>query len=97
MKKELKAEVDVGSFYHLAFFNEQRSRVEMHLVSKRAQTITFEGATFEFLRDETIHTENSYKYSLKEFSKIAENNGFTVRKTWTDQDELFSIQYLVSV
>ena len=97
MKNELKAEVDVGSFYHLAFFNEQQSRVEMHLVSKRAQTITLEGSTFEFLPDETIHTENSYKYSLKEFSKIAENNGFTVRKTWTDQNKLFSIQYLVSV
>ena len=97
IKNELNADVDVDAFRHLAFYNEQESRIEMHLVSTQDQAIFLNGRTFQFIQDETLHTENSYKYSLDGFAELASKNGFLVMKSWTDRDNLFSIQYLVAV
>ena len=97
MKNELNAEIDIASFRHLAFFNEEKSRIEMHLISERSQTIVLEGSAFPIKREETIHTENSYKYSLEDFAHLASNNGYLILKSWTDKRNLFSIQYLVPV
>ena len=97
MKKELDAELDISNFEHDAFYNEELGRIEMHLISQLDQTIQVGGQNFEFKKGETIHTENSYKYSIEEFSELAQKSGFVPVKAWTDADNLFSIHYMSAV
>jgi dimethylhistidine N-methyltransferase len=91
INRELDADFDVRAFTHRAFYNESEGRVEMHLVSKQVQAVTVAGQLFEFAAGETIHTENSYKYSAEEFLLLAEKAGFVSEKVWTDDDKLFSV------
>ncbi|MEW6611254.1 MAG: L-histidine N(alpha)-methyltransferase, partial [Pseudomonadota bacterium] len=56
--------------------------------------ITVGGATFPFLEGETIHTENSYKYGIREFQELAASAGFVPARAWTDPERLFSLHYL---
>ena len=91
INRELDADFDVQAFTHHAFYNEAQGRVEMHLVSKQEQAVTVAGQTFEFSTGETIHTENSYKYSVEEFLALVEKAGFVSEKVWTDDDKLFSV------
>lgn len=93
INRDLGAEIDVESFAHEAFYSEALGRVEMHLVSTRDQTIRIDGHEIEFAEGESIHTENSYKYSIEEFAEIASRAGFTPTKVWTDEAELFSVHY----
>ena len=83
-------------FFHHAYFNESESRIEMHLVSKLDQLIEIEGQRFSFRKGETIHTENSYKYSLQGFGDLAQRAGFEITTVWQDPDKLFSLQYLTA-
>lgn len=94
LRRELGAEVDPSAFAHRAFYNDRVGRIEMHLVSRRSQRLSLGGARFAFAEGETIHTENSYKYSITEFHALAHRAGFAVERTWTDADELFSVHYL---
>ncbi len=94
MNRELGADFAPGSFTHRAFYSEKWGRIEMHLVSRRAQTVRLGGEAVRFAEDETIWTECSYKYSLPEFAALAESAGFEVRRVWTDPAENFSVQYL---
>ena len=66
----------------------------MHLESMTEQTAALAGTAFAFRRGETIHTENSYKYSIAEFQALARRAGFSPLKVWTDPDDLFSIHFL---
>jgi len=84
-------------FLHHAYFNSQHSRIEMHLVSKRDQIVRIEHEAIQFARGETIHTENSYKYSLHRFKSMAEDAAFETRSVWQDDDKLFSLHYLTAV
>ncbi len=94
MNTELGANFDVSRFAHQAFYNDEVGRIEMHLRSLDAQTVTFGGECIQFALGETIWTECSYKYSLPEFAAMAASAGFTVRRVWTDPEEKFSVQYL---
>lgn len=94
INRELGADFKLDGFAHQAFFNEALGRIEMHLRSLRAQTVKIGDAVFEFKADETIHTENSYKYSIGEFQALAARAGFTALHSWTDPDALFSVHYL---
>ena len=67
---------------------------EIHLVSMEEQSVNLDGETIYFKKGETIWTESSYKYTLKEFEEIANTAGFQVRCTWTDERQWFSVQYL---
>jgi uncharacterized SAM-dependent methyltransferase len=67
----------------------------MHLVALAAQGVRLGAHRFEFAAGETIHTENSYKYSLEEFRELAAKAGFRSRKTWTDARGLFALHGLV--
>lgn len=96
INRELKADFDPGAFAHGAFYNEAENRIEMHLKSLRAQTVHINGCGFDFAKGETIHTENSYKYTPKSFEKICEGI-FRVEKVWTDPEELFSVQFLYKI
>ena len=66
----------------------------MHLVSRRAQRLRIEERMFELAAGETIHTENSYKYSLKAFKALAGRAGYDTRRVWTDDNRLFSVHFL---
>lgn len=94
MNSELGADFDLEGFAHHALYNEAIGRIEMHLASLNAQTVTVGGETIRFEEDETIWTECSYKYSLPEFSAMASSAGFEVRRVWTDDAQKFSVQYL---
>lgn len=91
---ELDADFTVSAFSHKAVFNQEKSRIEMHLVSNKDQQVNVANEFFEFSLNESIHTENSYKYSLEAFSKIALAAGFELKTTWTDEKQLFSVHYL---
>ena len=96
VNRELDGTLDLSRFRHLAFYNEVEGRIEMHLRSTGDQRFTVAGREFEMTRHETIHTENSYKYSVPEFVLTAENAGFRVMRTWKDRKSLFSIHYLAA-
>lgn len=94
LNRELDADFNLEQFDHQAFYNEEKGRIEMHLVSVQNQTVHISGKSIPFKKGETIHTENSYKYSPDDF-KMLVSDWFEVEKIWTDDDDLFSLQYLV--
>ena len=81
-------------YSHRAFYNKELKRIEMHLVSKESQTIKINGSTVEFREGESLHTENSYKYSLESFTALCNAAGFTCQQSWLDEEKLFSVHYL---
>ena len=91
---ELGADFDLDQFAHRAFYNALASRIEMHLMSLKTQTVHLGGVTIAFEEEETILTECSYKYSLPDFAALSAAAGLAVRKVWTDPEQRFSVQYL---
>lgn len=96
INRELDGDFDLAAFEHHAFYDVAQGRIEMHLRSLREQTVNVGGHTFTFRRGETIHTENSCKYSVDEFRQLAREAGFTPEHCWRDAEQLFSIHYLVA-
>jgi len=94
LNREAEAGFDLSAFAHRAFFNTARSRVEMHLVSRRDQIVPVAGRRVAFTRGETIHTENSYKYGVGDFQALARQAGYAPRRVWTDPAGLFSVHWL---
>ena len=94
INRELGADFDVRAFRHRAEYVADRGRIEMHLESQRFQSVLLGSSRFVFERFETIHTENSYKYSVEEFHALAARAGFSARRVWVDDRRLFSIHYL---
>ena len=94
INRELGAGFKVECFEHHAFFNAKRSRIEMHLASMRRQKIRIDGETVDFRMGETIHTENSYKYTLSSFGALARGAGWKPAAVWTDPKGLFSVHAL---
>jgi dimethylhistidine N-methyltransferase len=94
LRAELDAELDPKTFRHRAFYDAMHGRIEMHLVSRRAQEIRVLGRRFRFEPGESIHTENSYKYSVAEFHALARRAGLQPRQVWLDAAHLFSVHYL---
>ncbi|HLL26761.1 MAG TPA: L-histidine N(alpha)-methyltransferase [Xanthobacteraceae bacterium] len=94
MNRELGANFDLSAFEHRAYYNRPRERIEMHLKSKKRQKVSMNGATLEFERGETIHTENSYKYTPEGFASVARQGGWIERALWTDKNGYFSVRLL---
>jgi dimethylhistidine N-methyltransferase len=94
INRELGGNFDVSAFSHRAVYNRERHRIEMHLVSRTAQTVRILGRSFGFRPGETIHTENSYKYSIERFTALARSAGWTPQVSWTDAEKLFSVHVL---
>jgi len=94
INRELGADFDLDGFEHRAFYNAERHRIEMHLVSKERQKVSIAGRVIEFRPGETIHTENSYKYTLEYFAALAREAGWSPRALWTDAGTNFSIHAL---
>ena len=96
MREELDIDCDPEMFEHRAFYNSLAGRVEMHLVSRGRQTLRMNGRQFELASGESLHTENSYKYTPAEFLAVATKSGFKTVCYWQDDKGLFSI-YLLAV
>lgn len=95
INRELGGTFDVLSFNHRAIYNSNAGRIEMHLVSDRAQDVRVCGKVFHFREGESIHTENSYKYSIAEFRDLGVRAGWRPERVWTDRDNRFSVHELV--
>lgn len=94
IRNELDSDIDPSRFEHRAFYNEQHARIEMHLLSREAQQVRIEDQTFDFAAGETLHTENSYKYTPASFRDLAGSAGFSAVAMWIDPWKLFSVHYL---
>jgi dimethylhistidine N-methyltransferase len=94
INREFDGDFDLASFDHHAFYNRERHRIEMHLVSKKRQRVSVAGRGIEFRAGETIHTENSYKYTLEYFTALARGSGWIPVAAWTDAEANFSIHAL---
>jgi len=94
INRELGADFDPTAFRHRAFYNRERDRIEMHLVSCAEQRVQVSGRTFTFRAGESIHTENSYKYDLDEFARRVAECGWRVETSWADEKQYFAVVYL---
>jgi len=84
INRELGADFDLAAFEHHAFYNAERHRIEMHLASTKRQKVRLCGTTIDFRAGETIHTENSYKYTVESFQALAQGSGWSPLTAWTD-------------
>jgi L-histidine Nalpha-methyltransferase len=96
INRELGADFAPKGFAHYAFYNAALGRIEMHLVSLREQTVRIDRHRFSFDVGESIHTENSYKYSIEGFRGLAGRAGFEAKKFWTDRKGLFGLHGLAA-
>jgi dimethylhistidine N-methyltransferase len=94
INRELGGNFDLSGFTHRAIYNRERHRIEMHLISRRPQSVRMLGTSFSFRTGETIHTESSYKYSIDRFAALARGAGWAVRESWTDPNRMFSVHAL---
>jgi len=94
LNREAGADFDLSAFAHRAEWNDELSRIEMHLVSLRDQVVRVAGHAISFASGETIHTENSYKYAPERFAALAEQAGWHSAELWTDPARLFSLHLL---
>lgn len=90
---ELGADFDLSMFSHRSFYHPIRRRVEMHLVSLADQSVHIRGETFHFREGETIHTENSHKYTLEGFKTLLKSVGFSTAYQWTDPSNHYAIHF----
>jgi dimethylhistidine N-methyltransferase len=92
INRELGGHFDLANFEHRAFLNEIESRIEMHLVSRERHSVRVDALAMDVILDEgeTIHTENSYKYSDADLQDLAHQGGFTIQQMWTDSRRWFA-------
>ncbi len=92
INRELGSNFNIENFEHRAHYNSTAGRIEMHLYSTKYQQVQINGRSFSFSKGESIHTENSHKYTVKEFEELV-SESFTRVKTWTDSRNYFSVHY----
>lgn len=97
INRELAGNIPVDAFEHRAVWHDGHGRIEMHLVTARDIGFTVAGRSFTMQRGETIHTENSYKYTLAEARLLARAAGWEPLACWTDADALFSLHVWAAV
>ncbi len=93
LNRELGANFDTGCFRHRARWNRAQSRIEMHLESACAQCVDIPAAqlSVQFVARETIHTENSYKFTRNTLHDLLDDAGFVIQRTWTDPREWYAV------
>jgi dimethylhistidine N-methyltransferase len=96
INRELGGDFDLRRFAHYAFYDPTLGRIEMHLISKTRQLVKVSRQRFRFEPGESIHTENSYKYSVEDFRALAARAGYRARKLWMDRAGLFALHGLVA-
>ncbi len=95
INRDLHGTFDLGHFRHEAIYNSLEGRIEMHLVSEKAQIVSVDDELFHFGAGETIHTENSYKYSIDQFHHLARMAGWSPERVWKDANAYFSVHELI--
>lgn len=93
INSELDANFDLDQFRHQAIWNDDLSRIEMHLVSECEQTVSLGDQEIRFESGESIHTENSHKYQLDQFAQLAKQAGIHIEHQWCDQRDWFAVLY----
>lgn len=88
---ELAGTIPVDAFAHVAKWNDERARIEMHLEATRAVAFEVDGRGFAMAAGETIHTENSHKYGDRDARLLLAAGGWTVTRAWTDDAGLFGL------
>lgn len=96
INRELGADFDLDAFAHVARWNAGESRIEMHLESLRDQQVTLGGRRFRFAAGETLHTENSHKFTLEGVERLAQSAGWRLSRTWASADPAFAVVLLQS-
>jgi uncharacterized SAM-dependent methyltransferase len=91
LNRLIGADFAVRDWQHVALFNAEHSRIEMHLEARRALTVHWEGGERQFTQQQRLHTENSYKYSLDGFDALLRRAGFTTTAHWTDPNRWFAV------
>ena len=94
LNSDLDSNFDLANFSHQAIYDESHGRIEMRLVSQKAQRVSVAGQEISFKAKEFIITEYSYKYSLAGFNTLARSAGWEPGQSWVDDDRLFSMHYL---
>lgn len=97
INRELGGDFNLTAFAHKAVWNPDKNRVEMHLQSLRNQTAHAAGRAFSFAEGETIHTENSHKFTPDGFTRLAEQAGWRTLKLWTSPEPAFAVFMLAAV
>lgn len=99
INEELDGEFNLLNFEHKSFYNANKHRIEMHLISKTDQYVSIGaiGKKFHFRKGETIHTENSYKYSVDRFNKLARISGLRIVKNFADPNKQYSLVLLKKI
>lgn len=97
LNRVLPANFDTNLFRHQAHYNTAEQRIEMHLRCTQSHTVTCAGQAIHFAEGESIHSENSYKYTRKRFAALAERAGFAIQQSWQDDDALFAVYYCTAV
>jgi dimethylhistidine N-methyltransferase len=99
INRELDGEFNISNFEHKSFYNIHKHRIEMHLESKLDQQVRIGaiGKTFYFKKGETIHTENSYKYSLPRLNRLVKKAGLQVIRNFTDPNKQYTLILLKKV
>ena len=95
LNRELGATFNLGTFRHWAHFNDEASRIEMHLESTVAQRVHVAGTPIDFAQGETILTECSYKYDRPFLEAVIRPAGFRIEELWTDERDWFWVGFLV--
>ena len=93
INRELNGDFDLDAFAHKAFYHPLRQRVEMHLVSLKSQRVNIDGVQIDFEEGETIHTENSHKYTLETLETLLADAGFHPQQYWTDKNKHYALCY----
>ncbi|WP_229518440.1 L-histidine N(alpha)-methyltransferase [Massilia sp. PAMC28688] len=93
LNRLIGANFNVRQWRHQGFYNAQEGRVEMHLEAREALQVAWQGGERSFAAGESIHTENSYKYTVPVFAGLLEQSGFSVATVWTDPRQWFAIIY----
>lgn len=93
INRELDADFDLKNFSHLALYNEARQRIEMYLRSTKEQTVQIKKANLflQLEKDELIHTENSYKYTIPQIQQMFEKTGFKIKQIWQDNKNHYAV------
>lgn len=92
INREFGSDIDINNFEHNAFFNQAKSRIEMHLISKCDQSFSLNGSgNILIKRNETIHTENSYKFTDEMINDLASSAGLKIKKSWKDKNNYFEL------
>jgi dimethylhistidine N-methyltransferase len=97
LNREFDADFEPARFVHRAHYDAEQGRIEMHLCSRAQQRFSILGRSFGLAPGETLHTENSYKYSAQMLELMARASGFRIEAQWTDPRQYFAVQWWAAI